>query len=184
MENLIVLVVLSAIIAILMAAYLNLAKKLNYERGQEDKINEKARLKQEKILEEAREKALQILREAKMLSDEQRDEFEEQWKNVIKKVSRDFESGAEDEVKGFRKSLEVEAVGVEKAVADRVEQEFATAKQQIDEYKKYRLAKLDGEIDEIVSNTVKKVIGKVIPMEEHKKLIISALEEAKREHIL
>ena len=119
-----------------------------------------------------------------MLSDEQRDEFEEQWKNVIKKVSRDFEYGAEDEVKGFRKSLEVEAVGVEKAVADRVEQEFATAKQQIDEYKKYRLAKLDGEIDEIVSNTVKKVIGKVIPMEEHKKLIISALEEAKREHIL
>mgnify|MGYP001605315508 CR=1 FL=1 len=53
-----------------------------------------------------------------------------------------------------------------------------------DEYKNNKLAKLDAEIVEIINDTVKKVVGKIIPMEEHKKLIISALEEAKREYIL
>ena len=184
MDNLIIIVLLCVVIAFLVSIYLDMARKQGFLHGQEEKLNEKARLKSEKILEAAKEKAMQIFREAKMLSDEQRDELEKQWKMVARKVSRDFEAEAEDEVKGFRKSLELEAVGVEKAVADRVEQEFAVAKQQIEEYKKMRLTKLDAEIVEIINDTVKRVVGKIIPMEEHKRLIISALEEAKREHVL
>ena len=175
---------LGVVLAVVTAGYVGLAAKLKVEREHEDRIKEKAREKAGVILRQAQDKAMQMIREAKVLTEEQSETLAKQLKKTISVKMKDYEEGVEEEVKGFRKTLELEAVGAEKVVAARVEREYEEARVQVEEYKKAKLAKIDAEIMGIVSDTVKNVTGKVIPLEEHRKLIISALEEAKREHVL
>ena len=178
------IVFLCVVIAVVTGAYMDAARRLKAGSRYHEKSQEKANLKAEAILRQAQDRAMQMIREAKILTGEQSEELERQLKRTISVKMKDYEEGVEEEVKGFRKTLEMEAVGAERVVAQRIEREYEQARAQVEEYKKAKLAEIDAEIMEAVSDTVKRVTGKVIPLDEHRKLIISALEEAKREHVL
>lgn len=60
--------------------------------------------------------------------------------------------------------------------------EFTLAKQEIDEYKRKRLAVIDQNIVDILEKTLSLALGKKLSLSDQAELIYKALEEAKKEH--
>lgn len=58
---------------------------------------------------------------------------------------------------------------------------FSKVEKELEEYKKTQLAKIDGDISEIVAAAAQEVLGRAISAAEHEELVNKALERAKRE---
>ena len=81
----------------------------------------------------------------------------------------------------FEKYLKDQTVEYKESMEKRLQEFQAEAQDYIDAYRERRLAKVDAIIFEIIQLTSKNVLGRIISTEEHDKLILQALEEAKKE---
>ena len=68
-----------------------------------------------------------------------------------------------------------------KEVNDQVKKDLEGLNKQLDKYSKERFKQLDEKIYEIVSETAKNSVGKVINLVDHQELVMSALEQAKKD---
>jgi len=62
-----------------------------------------------------------------------------------------------------------------------LKKEIALMQAQVEKYTKEKLAKVDEKIYEIVTETAKNTVGKVINIVDHQQLVMNALEQAKRD---
>lgn len=93
----------------------------------------------------------------------------------IKHINDITQSQMED----FRQILKKEAVQAEDLVVKRINNEYTEVHKQLEEYKKQKLAQIDTEVKTLIMQTTERILGKTLPIEEHEKLIILALEQAK-----
>lgn len=88
-------------------------------------------------------------------------------------------------------NINLMSVNLQKNIADqqaalkqKVDLEFGSIAKAIEDYKTRRIEFVDQQIVEVVAQTAKEVLGKVINPAEHEELIMSSLEKAKSENIL
>lgn len=139
----------------------------------------------EEVLQQAAKQHVQILeQQLTEISENFGDEFEnleKLYEKQAKKTLSQMESTGKVGLEKLEKVLDKQTVSLQNYLKLKVDTEFEKARGEIDSYKKAELAKVQESIQEIVRKTVSEVIGKSIPMSEHEKLIIEALDEAKSE---
>lgn len=135
------------------------------------------RVEQEQVLEKARKKADQILESAEVSADKVRKLVETRLERVLQNVSKSIESSALKEVEDFKGAMQLETVRTQRAVAEKLETEIA-------EIKRQKLARLDEQVAAVLENVSREVLGKALHVSEHRDLVMKALEEAKKQHVL
>lgn len=145
--------------------------------AREEEIVLAAKRKAERIINEAQERALKVLGEARLGAE-----------NRNKKLEGRLDRIEEKEMKDFRKTLNQVATSVEgeatAVVGQKIDEEVAKARVEIEKYKTQKIKQVDENIGEIVKETVRKVLGKGVTALEHKELVLQALREAKENHVL
>ncbi len=99
--------------------------------------------------------------------------------NSVKLISKKGAEIAKDMRKKALEELSIEHKAQEDAVSD----EFEEAKLQIAAYKKQKMETIDAKVNEIIKEVTKDILSKGINEEEHKQLILKALENAKQSNL-
>lgn len=99
--------------------------------------------------------------------------------NIIKNITKDIESAALNEVQKFEKQLHDETIGQQEVIDQKIQDAFAKANFDIEEYKKAKVSEADKRLYDLLQAAAKEVIGKRLSYEDHGDLIMSALEEVK-----
>lgn len=167
-------------LGVAMVGTLSLYLKTRFDKrkivAREEEIVGGAKRKAERIINEAQERALKVLGEARLGAE-----------NRNKKLETRLDRIEEKEIKNFRKTLDQVATSVEgeatAVVGQKIDEEVAKARVEIEKYKAQKLKQVDENIDEIIKETVRKVLGKGITALEHKDLVLQALREAKENHV-
>lgn len=160
---------------------------------EEELVMSRARQKALSIIQNARDQGVDIIGRSKISATESKSKLEEnlseisatnmrEFKNILQTISKTVEGDALKEIEEFKKALELETIQSQKTVAAKMQQNYDQAKAEVEKYKQAQMAQAEAKIDQIVSEVVKDIIGRVIPLEEHQKLIIAALEKAKKQH--
>lgn len=165
---------------------------LSSGRQKAEAVEQEARRKSGQIIANAEAAAAKILEEAKVFSGQEKERMQALFKSVSDQEIKSFQemfAASKSEISRalatVSKDIKAEAIGtvselkgtllgVVGEAVKRVESEFQSQK-------KARLAKLDKEIFEIIGKVTVKVLGKALTLEEHQKLVIESLEEAKKQ---
>ena len=83
----------------------------------------------------------------------------------------------------FRLTLSAEVARAQTQTLAALEQSIKGAEAEIDKYKEGRMRQIDVSAAKLVTEVTRKVLGKSISVDEHEKLVMRALEEAKRQNI-
>lgn len=188
-----VIVILASVMGILSADYFRLRQELLKRKREEERTRERARERAGRMVNEAKDKAVEIVREAEVLSAKQADDLErrlrratrenvEEYTKVLRQMAQKIGQEAWGGVADFKKSMETGTVEMERAVAERIGAEYDKARMELERYKLEKKVKLDAQAVETVKELGRRVLGKVIPAEEHKKLILEALKEVEAEN--
>lgn len=108
-------------------------------------------------------------------------QVKEQDINLFKNITKDIESITLKEVQTFEQQLTQQTVGVQKTVESRVEEAYAKAHQEIEAYKKEKMAAVDRHMYEIVQLVAKDVISENLTMELHQELVRTSLKKWQQE---
>lgn len=104
-------------------------------------------------------------------------------KGLLSDTVKQMQEVAAGEVKSFGEKLHQETVGQEKMIDQKVEEAYKKAQDELDDYKKERLEKIDKDISLMIQAITKDIFGKSLSLENHKDLILQAIEKAKKEMV-
>lgn len=194
----------------LIKKYYNLKEELGNEekdlRAKEEKATQEAKIIADQIIQQAQGRAQTIINEAAIFSSHSKDEFSVEVKkatvaqlsnfqsvlSVAEKevgqafgnISENIKVELEKEMQTLRTSLAEEIIRSQGVAKKTVEEAYKKVDMEIDAYKELRKRQIDERIFEILTDIVTKVSGKSLKLEDHEDLVISALEEAKRQNAL
>jgi len=188
-------IILSFTLAVVLYAYDRQLWELRKLKKDKATIEEKAREKAEELVRGARDKATEIIGEAKVdagkwqeiLDQELNKSLQEElvnYKNSIQSVSKQINEEVKSGVDDFKKVLEMETVGAEKAAAEKLKQEYAKVDKEAAEYRTQKFQKIEEEAADILQEVGKKVFNKVLDFNDQADLIIEALEKAKNQNVI
>lgn len=103
--------------------------------------------------------------------------------NKFQNISKDIENIALNEIQKFEKQLHDETIGGQNIIDQKIQDAFAKANFEIQEYKKEKISQADKEVFQILKKISKQILRKQLNYDEHKALIMTALEDAKKEMI-
>lgn len=95
------------------------------------------------------------------------------YKEMVREVNDEFRKKAAGEVKEFGEEIDQE-----------IASQLNKSKQEIEEYKKEKLANIDEAVVKVVKSASEEILGKAITLANHQTLITEALEKAKKEHFI
>ncbi len=99
--------------------------------------------------------------------------------NILENVTKDIENAAINEVQKFEKQLHDATIGQQEVIDQKIQDAFAKANFDIEEYKKTKAGEADKKLHALLQSAAKEVIGKSLSYEDHKDIIMSALEDVK-----
>lgn len=102
---------------------------------------------------------------------------------ITQGIVKTIENDIYGELKDFKEILKKETYDSQKIVEQKIEQDYESARKEVEIYKQEQMKNIDNQIYEILQNVSKIVLGKAIPLETHEQLIIDALNKAKAEKI-
>jgi F0F1-type ATP synthase membrane subunit b/b' len=204
--------VVALILLLVAVVILHLRLAYKYQKLREERENnwqaqlKNAQLKARKVIEDANTQASQIVGSAQGFKREQIDMLNSEiykavetytdtynqvminLQNEIVKVlgntPEDIKNGVIKELEVIRNALQKDLIESRKKASAVIEKEYSKLQSDIESYKLTRLKQLDNSIFQIIEMVSKKVLAKEISAEEHEKLVIKALEEAKRQEML
>lgn len=153
--------------------------KLLRSQGSEEarKIIFNAHTQATEVIKGAELKAQELLRASDIFSKEYKQSFQASIQNETNKMlvnmSQTVSSQVDAEVKQIHGSFEKTMNSL-----------LAQAEANIEEYKKVMLQRVNSAIFSIVQSVVKKSLKESLSREQHEKIIIKALEEAKKQNVL
>lgn len=95
-----------------------------------------------------------------------------------------MESSMQTEFSQFQTVLEKDTKQAENILGSNITAELEKTKLELENYKKAQVAKINEMVGNIVVKIARDIIGKTITPQEHEKLIMEALEQAKKEGVL
>lgn len=119
-------------------------------------------------------------------------DFEKQYKALFDEIQNNYtrkagsileniETTADAELGDFREVLRKETVAAQGYISKRTIEEFEGARKDIAAYKAQKMQDIEKNINTLVMQVAKDVLGEALPLSEHEKLVTDALERAKRE---
>lgn len=119
-------------------------------------------------------------------------EINDWYKKVLDSVKQEHAQKAEESLKSvegivdqqlqdFRQILKKETIESEQIVSQRVNSEYTKVHQEIEQYKAQKIQEINLATNQVIHQITEEVLGKAIPLEDHQKLILDALEKAKTE---
>jgi hypothetical protein len=110
-------------------------------------------------------------------------QIQEQDINTLKSMTKDIETDVLSDFKEFRDELEKETIKSEKVVKDKIDEEYLSMEKDLDEYRKQKYQKIDEDVYKILYRVSEMVLNQGISYDNHKELVIEALETAKKEQV-
>jgi len=165
----------------------------------------RAHVKSQKIIEEAVDKASQIVSSSEALKTSKVDNIEKEiekanaaylkiYQESIAKIQNESLKGLQNvpdyikallskETLGIKDELSTEIKKAQEDAKQLVSEAYKKADQEVASYRKMRLDALDNTIVNIVQAVSRKVLTREIDVNEHEKLVMKALEEAKKQNV-
>ncbi len=175
------------------------------EKELQDKLHFEAQVKAQEIIEVARKQAQKLLEDATTFSEADEksldvliEQTKKQYADKYSQLLASFEKKSDqafvhlsDDVKQyiikemdhFQELLGQELKNFHSVAQERFVGAYTKMEQEIDLIKEQRLRRLDERILTIVEGISQDVLGKEISIDEHEKLILKSLEEAKKQHV-
>lgn len=175
-------------------------EKINFE-AQSVAVAEEAQRQAESLLREATAKAEEIVKRSQLLTDDLSQKLaqdlqrlpqvqeevyrqvfegvEKETKQLLVQVAKEMQQQAMDQTKSFGAVLQKEAINSQESVKQMIADAYARAEQEIEAYKKQRMAQVDASIQQLVAEVSREVLGKVLTSRDHEDLVIQALEKGK-----
>lgn len=97
---------------------------------------------------------------------------------------KEISKAASAELKDFITQLSEKSLESQEAVETALAHEFDEAKAQIEVFKAKKMSEVANKAEALVSDVVRKTLGKEIGSKEHEELVFKALEDAKRQNLL
>jgi len=195
----VVLAMLGVVLFFVGIGYQKLARR-NHELYEElTRINQDIKNQHEKIILDAQAKAQQILADASKRSQtlvEASDIFAQEYKTEFRARLMQVLAKEESEFQAIYESVKTKSNEVTLNITKSIEDTLANEMKQmrdvmmtqmqkgLEEYKKSAYAKLEEEVATVVDLITKNVLKKSLNKDEHKRLVIEALEEAKDHNVL
>ena|SRR3972149_1203773 len=164
-----------------------------------------ARRKSLKLVQEANSKAQVILAQAGDISEESKTnidralqelatkqedilnqtsvELKDIGLHTIENAAKEIEKGVLAEVSQFEDIVHKETVESEKLVEEKVNKDYQKVKEEIQKYRDEEMAKTDQSVFNVLKDVSTQVLGHALSMEEHRDLVLDALEEAKKRNL-
>jgi vacuolar-type H+-ATPase subunit I/STV1 len=101
--------------------------------------------------------------------------------NKLHEMTKMFEDTVKAELQSVDKSLAQEVASSQLMAKQELEKSETAAEKEITAYKVERLKKLDERILELLNTVAIDVFGKALPLDEHQRIVIDALEAAKKD---
>ncbi|GEM_PF-4579713 len=111
------------------------------------------------------------------------EQIKQEYMEQLHEVVQQIKESSESEMQGYRDSLRQETIDAQQIVGQKINEEFEKSQREIQVYKQKQIDQIDKSIQSKVDDIAKKVFGKAISAELHEKLIIEALEEAKKKGV-
>lgn len=156
-------------------------EKINWQLAQIKKVKER--------------KSLEIEKEAKVAEEKLKELMERKAGRVIKALIQDFSNKlskkasegikiSEKVIKDIEILLKRQTINLQEELKEKINQEYQKMEEEIQKAREEKLAKLDGEIFQIVQEAIRRTTGKVLTPAEHEELVFEALKEAKSERVI
>lgn len=128
-------------------------------------------------------KYTQVLQELQQQSSNSLKTVQNEVIKILQTVPNDIKSQFSQELKGVESMISNELQKVEENAKSVVVNAYRSAEAEVQSYKKERLKQVEGSIVMILQDIAKRVLMKEINTDEHEKLVMKALEEAKRQGV-
>ena len=103
---------------------------------------------------------------------------------VLLSVPNNINNSIVSAIQSFSFSLQNQFTNAQKKMLEDFTNLYKSSEADIENYKRERLKVLDSLILKVIEEVSLRVLGKEISVEEHEKLVLKALEEAKRKNAL
>lgn len=169
-------------------------------------IKAKAEEEAQEILKDARIKSQRLVEDAQMFSttgskklqdaldfmlQDQTRAFTDEMKNARAETEKRLLSVADEvnqmaatELKVFANTLQEQTKKTQAEAAANIQQVFASMGEEVEKYKKARLAMVDQVVRDMVLKVAREVMGETLTMSDHETLVFKALEEAKKKNVI
>ena|SRR5579862_8948052 len=175
-------------------------KVLDEERKKTDDsyhhVVDDALAKERKILDDATSEASQIISKTEFLTDQSKTTLDQALQQMEGQLEKDAGSTTGEFTKSYSSSLqkltaqslsEFQAitknmgVELERQTKDYRESLLPGLQKELDDYKKLRIAQADRTITHVIQEVSQEILNKSLSVEDHERLLIEALEKAKKE---
>ncbi len=195
----------------LVIAYVKLINRyLDLKQGKDKGLDPqeliaKANLRSQKILQNASLKAQEIIAESERFLEREDSNLslkldkineiyvkrysealqiiQEETLKILQNIPNDLKVFLISAVDDFRATLTKDAVKAQDQITKSLQESLVAAQHELEKYKEARKRQVDEEILNLVVEVTKRVLGKEISLDEHEKLVLKSLEEAKREKL-
>ncbi|MBI2621945.1 MAG: hypothetical protein HYW63_04880 [Candidatus Levybacteria bacterium] len=99
-------------------------------------------------------------------------------------IYKDIETSAKSDFTKYKDIIQKQTFDAERIAEQKIKEEYEKLESEIKELRQKKLNELNSEIDNIILNVSKEVIGKSLDLSAHENLIIEALEKAKKEKVI
>ncbi|RJR28500.1 hypothetical protein C4564_05370 [Candidatus Microgenomates bacterium] len=193
------LAIMGLIVAMIAVSYHRVLKEYSGVRKTYEKALEEANKQSQEILKDAQNKAGEIIKNSEIFSKDMKTDFQSSIRKLVDyeiSVYKDLEKSTNAEsIKLFKsvsdsvtKNVEAYLSSVESTlsgqITDATKNIEKSMEESLDNYKKERMRAIDADVSKLVREISLKVLGRGIAIEDHEKLILKALEEAKRDNVL
>ncbi len=178
-----IILVMGVMFLIVVDAYRRLAAEYEDLKERQKAFEDKGKKKAEEILEGARAESQHILTESHHKAEDVIGEFETFNLQEKEKILAGIKKATLEQMRRFQAELAEEMVKesqkMQALTRENVDKEYERARKEVEEFKQERLRRLEEGIGKVIQDVAYKVLGEVLDMEQHGKLVLKALEEAK-----
>lgn len=101
--------------------------------------------------------------------------------NLFKNMSETIEHDVTENLKEFKLALEKQTVESQRIISEKLDEQYASVRTEVDEYKKEQLQRVDEHILQLLEKITLLTLKKSLSLENHQDLVVEALQEARKE---
>ena len=102
---------------------------------------------------------------------------------MLSSMSQGLNQQVQIEMKGFHSVMSQETTKVRDALSEGIKGAYSEVHAQVEQYKNQMITQVNSAMFKIVSDATKKSLGEALSREQHEKIIVKALEEAKKQNV-
>ncbi len=182
------------VLGLLLWGYIRSLRELASIRKEWDESEVRVRKLAGRLLKEARARAAVIIGEAKVDAEKWQSVLDlemnkitsgqlQEYKETIHSISKNIAGDMAKEAAEFKEALEMETLGVEREVAERLKTEYQTAEAEVAEYKRLKIAEINEKTKKALEKIGGQLLGKVFSVKEHEELILKTIDEARKQNV-